>query len=124
MEAQTDHEEQSVLVLNVKCVESPECSTVSTGVRLGSSDSFQRVVADATSDLSFASSLELLACIADRKGLRPATAESSYNPRSLPERTLREAKLLEFGAVTFPAYEGATAGVRSLTDGFIQQEAA
>jgi len=28
---------------------------------------------------------------------------------------------MEFGPVTFPAYEGATAGVRSLTDDFIQR---
>jgi Caudovirus prohead protease./Transcription factor WhiB. len=41
---------------------------------------------------------------------------SDYNPDGLPERTIREAKVAEFGPVTFPAYQGATAGVRSLTD--------
>lgn len=41
---------------------------------------------------------------------------SDYNPRGLPERTIREAKVAEFGPVCFPAYLGATAGVRSLTD--------
>ena len=43
---------------------------------------------------------------------------SSKNPDGLPERTITEAKVLEFGPVTFPAYDGATAGVRSLTDKF------
>ena len=38
------------------------------------------------------------------------------NPLGLPERTIREAKVFEFGPVTFPAYAGATAGVRSMTD--------
>ncbi len=47
---------------------------------------------------------------------------SDFNPDGLPERTITEAKVLEFGPVTFPAYEGATAGVRSLTDEFILGE--
>jgi HK97 family phage prohead protease len=38
-----------------------------------------------------------------------------------PERTVKEARLMEFGPVTFPAYAGATAGVRSLTDDFLQR---
>lgn len=44
---------------------------------------------------------------------------SDYNPHGLPERTVKEARVQEFGPVTFPAYEGATAGVRSMTDDFI-----
>src|SRR5574338_392363 len=44
---------------------------------------------------------------------------SDYNPEGIPERTITEAKVMEFGPVTFPAYEGATAGVRSLTDDYI-----
>jgi HK97 family phage prohead protease len=43
-------------------------------------------------------------------------ARSDYNPARLPERTIREAQVYEFGPVTFPAYAEATAGVRSLTD--------
>ncbi len=43
---------------------------------------------------------------------------SEANPRGLPERTITEARVMEFGPVTFPAYEGATAGIRSLTDRF------
>lgn len=44
---------------------------------------------------------------------------SDYNPKGLPERTLKEIRVPEFGPVTFGAYDGATAGVRSLTDDFI-----
>jgi HK97 family phage prohead protease len=47
------------------------------------------------------------------------TKKSDYNPHGLPERTIREAVLMEFGPVTFPAYEGATAGLRSTTDEFV-----
>lgn len=44
---------------------------------------------------------------------------SAYNPSALPERVIREARVFEFGPVTFPAYAGATAGVRSMTDEFL-----
>lgn len=44
---------------------------------------------------------------------------SGYNPDGLPERTIKEAAVAEFGPVTFGAYDGATAGVRSLTDRFL-----
>lgn len=40
------------------------------------------------------------------------------NPGKLPERTISDVNLYEFGPVTFPAYAGATAGMRSLTDEF------
>lgn len=43
---------------------------------------------------------------------------SAYNPDGLPERTITELRLFEFGPVTFPAYATATAGLRSLTDEF------
>ena len=43
---------------------------------------------------------------------------SDYNPKGLPERTVRDLHMPEFGPVTFPAYEGASAGMRSLTDRF------
>ena len=42
--------------------------------------------------------------------------KSDHNPEGLPERTVKEAQVLEFGPVTFPAYDGATAKVRSVTD--------
>lgn len=44
---------------------------------------------------------------------------SEDNPDGLPERTIKEAALYEFGPVTFGAYPTATAGVRSLTDEYI-----
>jgi HK97 family phage major capsid protein len=44
---------------------------------------------------------------------------SKHNPNGLPERTVTEASVKEFGPVTFPAYAGATAGLRSLTDEFL-----
>lgn len=39
---------------------------------------------------------------------------SDHNPHGLPERVVREAQVVEFGPVTFPAYDGASAGLRSL----------
>jgi HK97 family phage prohead protease len=45
-----------------------------------------------------------------------APKPSELNPDGLPERTIREMRLYEFGPVVFPAYSGATAKVRCLTD--------
>jgi HK97 family phage prohead protease len=45
---------------------------------------------------------------------------SDYNPRGLPERTILEARLFEFGPVTWPANPSATAAVRSATDDFYE----
>lgn len=44
---------------------------------------------------------------------------SDHNPDGLKERVITEAKLFELGPVTFPAYEGASAGMRSMTDEFL-----
>jgi len=44
---------------------------------------------------------------------------SKHNPDGLPERTITDASVMEFGPVTFPAYKSATAGVRSLTDDYL-----
>ena len=43
---------------------------------------------------------------------------SEHNPDGLPERTVVEARVAEFGPVSWPAYEDATAMVRSLSDTF------
>jgi phage head maturation protease len=45
--------------------------------------------------------------------------KTDWNPRGIPERTVQEARVMEFGPVTFPAYAGATAGLRSMTDEFL-----
>jgi len=47
--------------------------------------------------------------------------KSAHNPENLPERTITEVRLYEFGPVTFPANPDATAGVRSLTDSFYER---
>jgi HK97 family phage major capsid protein/HK97 family phage prohead protease len=45
---------------------------------------------------------------------------SDHNPDAIPERTIREVELYEYGPVTYPAYQNATASVRSLTDDYIR----
>lgn len=46
--------------------------------------------------------------------------KSAANPDGIPERTIKEVRLFEFGPVTFPANPDATAGVRCLTDHYYQ----
>lgn len=43
---------------------------------------------------------------------------SEWNPDGIPERTVKEVQVMEFGPVTYPANPAATAGVRSLTDAY------
>jgi HK97 family phage major capsid protein/HK97 family phage prohead protease len=54
-----------------------------------------------------------------REDLVEEPGTSDHNPAGLPERTIREAEVMEAGPCTFPAYAGATASVRSLTDEFL-----
>jgi len=49
------------------------------------------------------------------------TRSTDNNPDRLPERTITDLDLYEFGPVTFPAYADATAGVRSMTDDFAER---
>lgn len=51
---------------------------------------------------------------------RPMRA-TSWNPDRLPERTITDADVHEFGPTPFPAYDGPSAGVRSLTDDYIDR---
>lgn len=46
---------------------------------------------------------------------------SDHNPEKLPERSINGVDLYEFGPVTFPAYDDASAGVRSGSDRFIEE---
>jgi HK97 family phage prohead protease len=50
-----------------------------------------------------------------REDLNESARTSSYNPKGLPERTIREAKVMEFGPVTIPVLLGSsyTRGGRS-----------
>ena len=45
---------------------------------------------------------------------------SEWNPRGIPERTIKEVRLFEAGPVTFPANPDATAGMRSMTDAYYE----
>jgi HK97 family phage prohead protease len=49
----------------------------------------------------------------------PRPERTEQNPRGIKEVTITEARLRELGPVTFPAYQGATAGIRSMTDEFL-----
>src|SRR5574343_732705 len=54
-----------------------------------------------------------------RENYNRKAERSDHNPRGLPKRTILEARVPELGPVTFPAYEGAVAGVRSMTDEYV-----
>lgn len=54
-----------------------------------------------------------------RQDVVPRPKPSDYNPRGLPEVTLREAALREVGPGMFPVYADTTATVRSETDDYL-----
>lgn len=60
------------------------------------------------------------ACV--REEFNPNPKRSDTNPMGIPETTLLEVKVREFGPVTFPAYADATAGLRSLNDEFMAMD--
>lgn len=54
-----------------------------------------------------------------REDINDDPGASDHNPAGLPERTIKEVSVAEFGPVTFPAYAGAPAGIRSLSDEYV-----
>lgn len=46
--------------------------------------------------------------------------KSDHNPGGLPERTIKEVRLFEFGPVTFPANPDTSSGMRSMTDEYLE----
>jgi len=82
---------------------------------VGLYDGLPELVMDGLRDGQYGASFRFRAI---REDLVEAPEASEHNPRALPERTLKELRLFEFGPVTFPAYADATAGMRSLTDHF------
>jgi HK97 family phage prohead protease len=58
-----------------------------------------------------------------RDDVNERPGESDHNPDGLPERTIKEAQVMEFGPVTFPAYAGTSAAVRSMTDELLLERA-
>lgn len=57
--------------------------------------------------------------IADSWDYEPEASE--HNPDGIPERTVTEQQVFEFGPTVFPANPHATAGLRSLTDHYYEQ---
>lgn len=57
------------------------------------------------------------AAVRDEWDDRPSRSED--NPDALPVRTVKEAKVFEAGPVSWPAYDDATAAVRSLSDRYV-----
>jgi HK97 family phage prohead protease len=50
-----------------------------------------------------------------------APERSEHNPQGIPERTIKEVRLMEFGPVAWPANPDATSGLRSATDAYYER---
>ena len=48
-------------------------------------------------------------------------APSDANPKGIPQRTIKEVRVIEFGPTVFPANPAADAGLRSTTDAFYER---
>jgi phage head maturation protease len=58
--------------------------------------------------------------VVDEEWVDPKKA-TDHNPEKLPERTIRNLYLYEYGPVTWGAYPTATSGVRSGTDSYLER---
>ena len=62
---------------------------------------------------SYGSSMRM---VVTRDEWNDAPARTDHNPDGLPERTIKEVRLMEFGPVAWPANPESTSGLRSATD--------
>lgn len=58
----------------------------------------------------------------DKDDWNYSPGRSDYNPQGLPERSIREIKVKEFGPTPFPVYDGTSSGVRSATDDYLKRQ--
>jgi hypothetical protein len=50
-----------------------------------------------------------------------APERTDHNPNGIPERTIKEVRLMEFGPVAWPANPDSTSGLRSATDHYYER---
>lgn len=58
---------------------------------------------------------------ARRDEIKKHPGRSDWNPRGIPEVTVTEARVFEFGPTPLPAYKGASASVRSTAPGIVNE---
>ncbi len=57
--------------------------------------------------------------VKDKREIDHRPQRSQLNPEGIPEVTVKELNMREFGPCMFPVYAGTTAGLRSMTDEFV-----